>query len=217
MSLIKTIQNGEGKTVEFKEELTGSQAIAKSVVAFSNTAGGKLIFGVNDQGEVIGLKQDVNIFELQDKIASIIYETCYPNILPDIYTSTINDHIVLVIEVYRGNLLPYYLKKFGKDEGVYIRVGATNRKASRENILELERQRMNISFDQDVNREVITVTCSPNSRMLRISSRITSVWAVKSEGYREKTIMKYQLRPFVKASLMRLYTGITPMMAETSK
>ena len=33
-------------------------------------------------------------------------------------------------------------------------VGATNRKASHENILELERQRMNISFDQEANREV---------------------------------------------------------------
>ena len=62
--------------------------------------------------------------------------------------------MLLVIEVYRGNLLPYYLKKKGKDKGVYIRVGATNRNASLENILELERQRMNLSYDQEVNREV---------------------------------------------------------------
>ena len=46
------------------------------------------------------------------------------------------------------------MKKKGKNEGVYIRVGATNRKASHENILELERQRMNISFDEEANREV---------------------------------------------------------------
>ena len=45
------------------------------------------------------------------------------------------------------------LKKQGKNEGAYIRVGATNRKASYDNILELERQRMNISYDQEVNRE----------------------------------------------------------------
>jgi ATP-dependent DNA helicase RecG len=87
-------------------------------------------------------------------VASIIYETCYPTVLPDIYTTTIDDHLLLIIEVYRGNLLPYYLKSKAKSEGVYIRVGATNRKASYENILELERQRMNISFDQEANREV---------------------------------------------------------------
>jgi len=154
MSLFNAIQGGEGKNVEFKEELPSSQAIAKTVIAFSNTGGGKIIIGVDDQGKVIGLKPDIDIFELQDKVASIIYDNCYPNVLPDIYTTTIDDQVLLVIEVYRGNLLPYYLKKYGKNEGVYIRVGATNRKASYENILELERQRMNLSYDQEANREV---------------------------------------------------------------
>jgi len=154
MSLLKSIQDGEGKTIEFKIELPNSNTLAKTIIAFSNTGGGKLIIGVNNQGEIIGLDSDVNIFELKDKVASIIYETCYPTVLPDIYTTTIDDHLLLIIEVYRGNLLPYYLKSKGKSEGVYIRVGATNRKASYENILELERQRMNISFDQEANREV---------------------------------------------------------------
>lgn len=154
MSLLNAIQSGEGKNIEFKEDLPGSQAIAKTVIAFSNTAGGKLIIGVNDQGNVTGLKSDVDIFELQDQVASVIYDNCYPNILPDIYTTTIDNKVLLVIEVYRGNLLPYYLKKYGKNEGTYIRIGATNRKASYENILELERQRMNVGYDQEANREV---------------------------------------------------------------
>ena len=154
MSLQKSIQDGEGKTIEFKAELPNSNTLAKTIIAFSNTGGGKLIIGVNDQGKIIGLAPEENIFELKDKVASIIYETCYPTVLPDIYTTTIDDQLLLIIEVYRGNLLPYYLKNKGKNEGVYIRVGATNRKASYENIIELERQRMNISFDQEANREV---------------------------------------------------------------
>lgn len=154
MSLINAIQNGESKNLEFKVELPSSQALAKTIIAFSNTGGGKLIIGINDKGKVIGLNPKANIFELQDKVASIIYETCYPNILPELYTTTINDILVLVIEVNRGNLLPYYLKHQGKHEGVYIRVGATNRKASYDNILELERQRLNKSYDQEVNREI---------------------------------------------------------------
>lgn len=154
MSLLNAIQNGEGKNVEFKEKLPSNQVIAKTVIAFSNTAGGKLIIGVNDQGEVTGIKPDIDILEMQDKVASIIYDNCYPNVLPDIYTTTIDNKVILIIEIYRGNLLPYYLKKYGKNEGVYIRIGATNRKASYENILELERQRMNVSYDQEINREV---------------------------------------------------------------
>lgn len=118
------------KILSLKVELPNSNTLAKTVIAFSKTGGGKLIIDVNDQGKVIGLNPEIDIFELQDKIASIIYETCYPNILPDIYTTTIDDLVLLVIKVYRGNLLPYYLKHQGKSEGVYIRVGATNRKAS---------------------------------------------------------------------------------------
>ena len=59
------------------------------------------------------------------------------------------------LPIYRGNLLPYHLKNQKKNEGVYIRVGATNRKASFENIIELERLRMNISYDQEVNRKFL--------------------------------------------------------------
>ena len=154
MSLQKLIKDGESKTIEFQVELPNSKTLAKTIIAFSNTGGGKLIIGITDQGKIIGLKPDENIFELKDKVTSIIYETCYPTVLPDIYTTTIDDQLLLIIEVYRGNLLPYYLKNKGKNEDVYIRVGPTNRKASHENILELERQRMNISFDQEANREV---------------------------------------------------------------
>ncbi len=170
MSLLNAIQNGEGKNIEFKVELPNSNTLVKTVIAFSNTGGGKLIIGVNDQGKIVGLKPDMDIFEIQDKVASIIYETCYPNVLPDIYTTTIDDLVLLVIEVYRGNLLPYYLKKLGKNEGVFIRVGATNRRASLENILELERQRMNISYDQEVNREVKFDTLDVSSIANRFSN-----------------------------------------------
>lgn len=155
MSLKKDIENGESKNIEFKIELPSSNILAKTVIAFSNTGGGKLIIGISDKGEIIGLKESVDIFELQDKIASIVYETCYPNILPDIYTTTINGAVLLVIEIFRGNLLPYYLKHQGKNDGVYIRVGATNRKASYENIIELERQRFNKGFDQEINKSIL--------------------------------------------------------------
>jgi len=151
MSLLSAIQSGEGKNIEFKEALPKSNNLVKTIIAFSNTG---LIIGVNDQGKAIGLKSNIDILELQDKVASIIYDSCYPNIIPDIYTATIDNLILLVIEVARGNVLSYYLKSYGKNEGTYIRVGATNRKASYENIIELERQRLNISYDQEINKTV---------------------------------------------------------------
>jgi len=153
LNLQELIIQGENKRVEFKEQLPKNESIVKTIVSFSNTSGGKLIIGVSDNREIVGV-DDEEIFELQDRLSSLIFDRCYPNILPEIYTQNIEGKLLLVIEVFRGNLLPYYLKKEGKNNGTYIRVGATNRKASFENIVELERQRRNISFDEEINYEV---------------------------------------------------------------
>jgi len=152
MTLLDEIQQGETKTLEFKKTLPTVADLARTIIAFANTSGGKLIIGVNDNREIIGL-DDNEIFSTQDKIASIIYDRCYPNILPEIYTANIEGRLILIIEIFRGNLLPYYLKQDGKNNGTYIRIGATNRKAEFENILELERHRSNISFDEEINYE----------------------------------------------------------------
>ncbi|DAB31522.1 MAG TPA: ATP-dependent DNA helicase [Sulfurospirillum sp. UBA11407] len=151
--ILEQIKNGENKTLEFKEILPKNDSIAKTVVAFSNTSGGKLIVGINDKREVVGI-DDKEIFELQDRIASIIFDSCYPNILPEIYILNVDGKLLLVIEIFRGNLLPYYLKSDGKNNGTYIRIGATNRKAEYENIVELERQKRHISYDEEVNYDV---------------------------------------------------------------
>lgn len=151
MDILEEIKNGESKILEFKEKLPRNDSIAKSIIAFSNTAGGKLVIGINDDREIIGIEDD--IFDLQDKISSIIYDNCYPNILPEMYVRNIKGKNILIIKVSRGGLLPYYLKKDGKNKGTYIRVGATNRIAEFENIVELERQRRNISFDEEIDYE----------------------------------------------------------------
>ncbi|OGB28711.1 MAG: hypothetical protein A3F78_16250 [Burkholderiales bacterium RIFCSPLOWO2_12_FULL_61_40] len=52
-----------------------------------------------------------------------------------------------------GNLLPYYLKTAGKNNGTYLRIGASNRKADFEHIVELERQKRNLSYDEEAYRE----------------------------------------------------------------
>lgn len=153
MSIIEQITCGESKTLELKRELPSSEQIARTILAFANTSGGKLVIGVDDQRQIIGIVTD-DIFALQDKITSMIFDSCYPNILPEIYTINHEGKLLLVIEVFRGNLLPYYLKKDGKNNGTYIRIGATNRKASLENIIDLERQRRNLAYDEEINYDV---------------------------------------------------------------
>ncbi len=149
MILAEQIKQGESKTLELKESLPKNDHIAKTVIAFSNTSGGKLIIGVNDNREIIGI-DDTMVFDMQDKIASIIADNCSPGIMPEIYSVNMGGKLVLVIEVVRGNMKPYFLKSQGKTDGTYIRIGATNRTADLDTIAELERQKRHISFDEEI-------------------------------------------------------------------
>ncbi|NUV00471.1 ATP-dependent DNA helicase [Marinitoga sp. 1154] len=151
--ILYEIRKGENKKLELKEKIPSNEAIAKTVVAFSNTSGGKLIIGVKDNKEIIGIEED-KIFEYEEKISSIINDLCYPTILPEIYAQNIEGKVVLVIEIFRGSLLPYYLKSKGKLKGTYVRIGSTNRVADEEMIVELQRQRFNKSFDEEINFEI---------------------------------------------------------------
>ncbi len=87
---------------------------------------------------------------MQDRIASIISDNYSPGINPELYSVNIQNKLVLVIEVARGNPKPYFLKNQGKADGTYIRLGATNRVADMETIAELERQKRHISFDEEI-------------------------------------------------------------------
>jgi len=152
MSLIESIRQGESKTLELKARLPQHEQIAKTAVAFANTSGGRLVLGVSDDRQVIGLPEE-DVLAVQSQIGSIIFDRCNPAILPEMYTANLEGKTVLVVEVFRGNLLPYYLKDEGKSQGTYLRVGSSNRKADFEHILELERQRRNQSFDEEVYRD----------------------------------------------------------------
>ncbi len=149
------IQQPEGRRLEFKAQLPLASDIAKTIVAFSNDAGGELFIGIQDNPrKLTGLPED-DLFLVEEQISSIIYERCYPVIIPDITFHTISDMHFIRVRVYRGNNLPYYLKEKGKRQGTFIRVGSSNRMADENIIQELERQRHNSSFDGELIHDVL--------------------------------------------------------------
>lgn len=149
--LFQEIQQGESKTLEFKRELPKGDQLAKTLVAFANGSGGKLIIGVDNQRKVVGIQGDE--FELMDQISSMVHSQCLPTLLPSIYLETIDNKTLLIVQVSRGSQLPYYLKSKGRDAGTFVRIGASNRPASLDMIHELERQRLNQSFDEQASWE----------------------------------------------------------------
>ena len=163
---IEEILAGESKNVEFKENLPEkSIKYMKSVVAFANGTGGKIIFGIADKTrEVVGFDKE-NVFKKMDAIANAVSDSCEPAIIPDITLQTVEGKTVIVVEVSEGRQRPYYIKALGRDGGVYVRVAGTTRLADEYMVKELLFEGSNRYYDQalctglDITDEDIDALC----------------------------------------------------------
>ena len=144
-----TLFSGESKNVEYKVTLPDkSEKYMKTIVAFANTQGGKLIVGIDDKThEIVGVENEI-LFQVMDGIANAISDSCVPQIIPDIEPQTVDGKTVIVVSVEAGKNRPYYLKSKGKENGTYIRVAGTSRQAFPEKIRELEMEGARISWDE---------------------------------------------------------------------
>lgn len=127
----------------------------KSVVAFANGKGGRIVFGVEDRTrEAAGLPED-EVFAEMDALASAICDGCEPAIVPDICAQSVGGKPVIVVEISPGRLRPYRVKSLGLENGVYIRVAGTSRPAPRELSAEMYWEREGRSYDRVVRSDLL--------------------------------------------------------------
>jgi len=140
---------GESRNVEYKRELPQkSERYIKTVIAFANTSGGKIVIGIDDDAQdIIGVNIK-EVFRIMDSIANAVSDSCEPQIIPDITFHTIEDKCVVIIEIFPGANRPYFLKSLGKESGTYIRMAGTSRPADSIKIKELEMEGVNLSWDE---------------------------------------------------------------------
>ena len=120
------------------------------MVAFANTSGGKIVFGVEDKTrEVVGTDESV-VFSIMDSITNAISDSCEPVIIPDVSLQTIDGKTIIVVEISAAKQRPYYIKSLGVHNGTYIRVAGTTRLADENTIRELMFEGSNKSFDQSI-------------------------------------------------------------------
>ena len=147
--MVDKLFSGESKNIEYKSEVPDkSDKYMKTIIAFANTQGGKLLVGVDDKKhQIIGV-DDSKLFQIMDSLANAISDSCEPQIVPDIEPLTVDGKNIIVISIEPGKNRPYYIKSKGKDASVYIRVAGTSRLASSEKIKELEMEGARISWDE---------------------------------------------------------------------
>ena len=66
MDISQILTRPEGKTLEFKRNISSLKSILKTIVAFANTAGGILVIGREDDGKIQGVS---NIFKAEERRA----------------------------------------------------------------------------------------------------------------------------------------------------
>lgn len=145
MDLVELIKRPEGKTLEFKRDLSSPDGALKAVVAFANTAGGVLLFGVEDRtAHVRGIAEPL---ELEERLANLISDHISPRLVPEIEILPWRRTQVVAIQVHPSPCRPHHLKREGPD-GIYVRVGSTNRRADRELTKKMRRFARGEAFDE---------------------------------------------------------------------
>jgi len=136
----------ESSTLELKRNLPKNDQIIKTIIGFSNQNGGRVIVGVADDGTIVGISEKEAAAAIE-YLNHSIYTASTPSILPHVYTQTIEEKTLLIIEVSSGSNKPYFRKQEGLEKGTYIRLGRSTVRATIELIEELKWQAHGKFFD----------------------------------------------------------------------
>ena len=129
--------------MDFKRDLSSRKSVLKDIVAFANTVGGVVVVGIDDDGSIVGVEDPLRE---EGRLSSSISDGIEPQLLPEIYAASYGEHELLVVEVAH-HPAPFHLRAEGPEQGVYVRLGSTSRRADAEMLAELRRQAAGESFD----------------------------------------------------------------------
>ena len=112
------IAEGEHQQQDFKFEISDARKIAKTLSAFANTDGGKLLIGVKDNGKIAGVRSD----EEQHMIEAAAGLYCSPEVSYTMQTYLVEGRSVLVVQIEESDRKPVYAKDETGKYLAYLRI-----------------------------------------------------------------------------------------------
>lgn len=125
--LLKLIQQGEHQTQDFKYCINDSRKIARSLVAFANTDGGRLLIGVKDNGNIAGVRSEEEYYMVE--AAAKIYSKPMIDFTPKQHF--IDGKTVLEVMIKPSPDKPHYAVDENGNWWAYFRKDDENRLASK--------------------------------------------------------------------------------------
>lgn len=146
-ALQKLVSLGEGLHIEFKQRIPEPERIAKEVIAFANTKGGKLIVGVEDSGRLCGVKDaEEELYAFQEALL----QCCTPPIALQFEMIQIRPRRdVLIVHIPNSTAKPHFLVEESGQKTAYLRVEDKSIEASKEatRLMRFEHETQDVCFE----------------------------------------------------------------------
>jgi len=196
------ISEGENFKIEFKRQFSTIEKIAKELIAFANTKGGMILFGVDDDGTIYGVESEKSEMDLINEASR---EYCEPPIEPIVQVIELNGKDIVVAIVEESRKKPHRLQDYKdtvlREAKVYIRVNDKSVIASREVVKILE--------SENPDSEPLSIIIGENERRLfkyvEDKGRVTVKEFAKLVNISERRASRI-LVSLVRAGVIRIHT-----------
>jgi len=201
--LKEQIEEGENIHVEFKRHFTTPEKIAKEMLAFANTKGGNLIFGVDDDREVVGVDSEKSESEM---IIDAAENYCEPPLKYSLEYIELYQKEVVVVHIPESDNKPHRLQDYEKDFDinkavVMVRVNDKSVQASKEMVRILRAQTAELALKKYTIGPVEKMVFEYLAKNERISVKELSSLVNISERRASRTLVK-----MVRANLLLIHT-----------
>ena len=127
----------EGLTLDYKQRISNPQKIAKTICAFANTRGGKLVIGVSDQRKITGIDPEEEKYLLEEAARQF----CQPPVKYRLKEyENAEGLIVLEVKIPLSKHLPHSCLNEHQHWQVYVRQNDRSIPADAKLIKQLENQ-----------------------------------------------------------------------------
>jgi len=136
------VGNGEGQFVEFKLRVPEPARLAKEVIAFANSGGGRVFIGVDDDGTIVGVKDSA---EEEFALQEALNRYCRPKMKwSSVRVPITSKRDVIVVTVGSSPKKPHFVlvKPRGRSGPAYVRVQDMSVEASPESIMLMRAERL---------------------------------------------------------------------------
>ena len=119
----RLIEEGEHEHQDFKYGISVARKIARSISAFANNDGGRLLIGVKDNGNIVGIPNEEDIYMIQHAAEAF----CVPPQEVEMTAyKTEHGKVVLKASIVKSQTRPVYVKEEGGKLTAYLRVKDEN-------------------------------------------------------------------------------------------